>query len=92
LVFAVKDEVSMTVDGEDSGGVIERAVSVCYPHDGLFRNFVIVIPYSDVAAARVSWAEKPKHESFSFRNQYVTIFDGLVRGNGVKGNAESENE
>jgi hypothetical protein len=56
----------MAVDGEDSGGIIERFVSVCYPHNGLFRNFII--PYSDVAAARVSRAEKPKGESFSFRN------------------------
>jgi hypothetical protein len=80
----------MAVDGEDSGGIIERVVSVCYPHNGLFRNFVI--PYSDVAAARVSRAEKPKSESFSFRNQYVTVFDGLVWGNGVKGNAKWENK
>jgi hypothetical protein len=88
--LAVKDEVSMAVDGEDSGGVIERAVSVCHPHNGSFRNFVI--PYSDVVSARVSRAEKPKCEGFSFRNQDVTVFNGLVGGNGVKGNAKSENK
>ena len=67
----------MAVDGEDSGDVIEGAVSVCHPHNGLFRNFVI--PYSDVAAARVSEAKKPKCESFSFGNQNVTVFNGHVR-------------
>jgi hypothetical protein len=56
----------MAVDGEDSGGIIERAVSVCYPHNCLFRNFVV--PYSDVAAARVFRAEKPKCEGKTFRN------------------------
>jgi hypothetical protein len=55
----------MAVNGEDAGGIIERAVSVCYPHNGLFRNFVL--PYSDVAGARVSRAEKPKCKGFSFR-------------------------
>jgi hypothetical protein len=78
----------MAVDVEDTRGIVERVVSVRYPHNGLFRNFVI--PYSDVAAARVSWTEKPKCESFSFRNQDVTVFNGLVRQNGVKGNAKSE--
>jgi hypothetical protein len=56
----------------------------------LFWNFVI--PYSDVAAARVSKAEKPKCKSFSFGNQDVTVFNGLVRGNGVEGNAKLENK
>jgi len=54
----------MAVDGEDSGGIIERVVSVCYPHNGLFRNFVV--PYSELVATRVSRAEKPKYEGFSF--------------------------
>jgi hypothetical protein len=78
----------MAVDVEDTRGIVERVGSVSYPHNGLFRNFVI--PYSDVAAARVSWTEKPKCESFSFRNQDVTVFNGLVRQNGVKGNAKWE--
>lgn len=56
----------MAVDGEDSGGIIERVISVCYPPNGLFRNFVV--PYFDVAAARVSRAEKPKCGGFSVRN------------------------
>jgi len=31
----------MAVDGEDSGGIIERVIFVCYLHNGLFRRFVV---------------------------------------------------
>jgi hypothetical protein len=58
-------------NGEDSGSVIERIVSICNPHNGLFGNFVIhglfgnlVIPNSKVAKVGISGAKKPKSKGF----------------------------
>ena len=60
--MGVKYKVSLTVDGEDSGGIIERSVSVCNPHNGLFGD--LVIPNSNIAVTRTAGAEKPKCKDF----------------------------
>ena len=62
MVLVVEYEVSLTVDGEDSGGIIERIVSVCNPHNGFFGN--VIIPNSNVAAVGISGAEKTKCKGF----------------------------
>ena len=49
-------EVSLIADGENSGGIIERIVFVCNPHNSLFSNLVII--NSNVRA------EKSKCEGF----------------------------
>lgn len=53
-------EVSLTVDGEDFGGIIERAVFVCNPHNVMVGN--LVIPNSKVAAVGIFGVEIPKYK------------------------------
>ena len=60
--MGVEYKVSFTVDGEDPGGIIERMVSVCNPHNGLFGN--LVIPNSNVAVVGIARAEKSKCKGF----------------------------
>ena len=62
MVLGVEYKVALTVDGEDSGGIIERSVSVCNPHDGLFGD--LVKPNSNVAMTGTAGAEKPKCKGF----------------------------
>ena len=63
--MGVQYKVSLTVDREDSGGIIERSVSVCNPHNGLFGD--LVIPNSNVTVTRTAEAEKPKCKGFLVR-------------------------
>ena len=58
--MGVKYKVSLTVDGEDSEGILERSVSVCNPCNGLFGD--LVIPNSNVAVTGTAGAEKPKYK------------------------------
>ena len=60
--MGVKYKVSLTVDGEDSGVILERSVSVCNPRNGLFGD--LVIPNSNVAVTGTTGAEKPKCKGF----------------------------
>ena len=60
--MGVEYKVSLTVDGEDSRGIIERSVSVCNPHNGLFGN--LVIPNSNIAVVGIAKSEKPKCKGF----------------------------
>ena len=55
-------KVSLTVDGEDSRGIIERSVSVCNPHNGWFGD--LVIPNSNVVVTGIAEVEKPKCKVF----------------------------
>ena len=60
--MGVEYKVSLTVDGEDSGGIIERSVSVCNPYNGFFSD--LVIPNSNVAVTGTAGVEKPKCKGF----------------------------
>ena len=60
--MGVKYKVSLTIDGEDSGGILERSVSICNPCNGLFGD--LVIPNSNVAVIGTTGAEKPKCKGF----------------------------
>ena len=60
--MGVEYKVALTVDGEDSGGIIERSVSVCNPHNGLFGD--LVKPNSNVAVIGTAGSEKPKCKGF----------------------------
>ena len=62
MVLGVQFKVSLTIDGEDSGGIIERIVYVCNPYNGLFGN--LLIPNSNIAVARIAGVEKPKCKGF----------------------------
>ena len=48
------------MDGEDSGGIGYRMVSVKNPNNGLFRN--CVVPNSNIAECRILWTEEAKSE------------------------------
>ncbi|KAG6642645.1 hypothetical protein CIPAW_09G154300 [Carya illinoinensis] len=72
-----EDEVSMTVDGKDTGDAIERIDSVSDPNNRLYWNFVI--PNPDVATAGIGRpAEKSKCKRFSVGDEDVTVFKRLV--------------
>ena len=60
--MGVEYKVSLTVDGEDSGGIIERSVSVCNPHNGLYDD--LIIPNSNVVVTETAEAKKPKGKGF----------------------------
>ena len=62
MVLGVEYEVSLVIDGENSRGIIERIVSICNPHNGLFGN--LVIPNSNVATVAIARAEKSKCKGF----------------------------
>ena len=62
FVLGVKYKVSLTIDGEDSEGILERSVSVCNPCNGLFSD--LVIPNSNIAITGTAGAEKPKCKVF----------------------------
>ena len=46
------------MDGEDSGGIGYRMVSVKNPNNGLFRN--CVVPNSNIAECRILWTEEAR--------------------------------
>ena len=46
------------MDGEDSGGIGYRMVSVKNPNNGLFRN--CVLPNSNIAECRILWTEEAR--------------------------------
>ena len=62
MVLGVQFKVSLTIDGEDSGGIIESIVYVCNAYNGLFG--ILLILNSNVAVARIVRVEKPKCKGF----------------------------
>ena len=65
-VSAVQKEVSRSVDGEDSGAIVDRMVSVKNPYNGLFMN--CVVPNSNISECRIPWTEEAKSKPGLFRD------------------------
>ena len=56
VVTVIENKVSRLVDGENSGGIIDRIISVCNPHHSMFFHFGI--PNTKMPIARVAGAEE----------------------------------
>ena len=65
-VSTVQKEVSKSVDGEDSGVIVDRMVSVKNPYNGLLTN--CIVPNSNVSECRIPWTEEAKSEPGLFRD------------------------
>ena len=65
-VSPMEKEVSRSVDGEDSGGSVDRMVFVENPNNCLFRNYVV--PNSNIMECRILWTEEAKSKPRLFRD------------------------
>ena len=65
-VSPMEKEVFRSVDGEDSGGSVDRMVSVENPNNCLFRN--CVVPNSNITECRILWTDETKSKPRLFRD------------------------
>ncbi|GMN66130.1 hypothetical protein TIFTF001_035197 [Ficus carica] len=69
----------ITVDDQQTRGIVNRVASVRNPNDSLNRD--VLVPNSDITILGIHRTEETELEASFFRNQGCFIIDGLEWAN-----------